>query len=614
VTTDCTIIAEVACVHEGDAAYLRELAAAARAAGADAIKFQIFAPCEVVSPDHPDYSYLERISFSEDQWVEIAHHCAALGLGIFIDASGPFSFAVAERVRAHLTGLKIHSSDIQNDAVVGSVRRFGVPILVGCGGTPLIDLFEMFDQLGTDCPLVLMHGHQAFPKLDGAPGGPPARPVALDDLELWRVTLLTRTFPGFRVGLADHLAGDDPLSILVPAFAATLGATVIEKHLTLTRRERREDYFSALEPEEFRRMVDAVRAARAALGSDRRTLRDSEHGYACEMKRAPVLVRALEKGAAIGRSDFTAVRSGAYVSAARAHRVVGRRLRQSLGAGASISTAHLDYRVGIFCNARLASSRLPRKALLPFYKDYTTLGYLLKRLVSYPGRLGQVVLATTTHAEDDALAEIASQIEVPCFRGADEDVMGRMVGCADTFGWDVLIRITGDDQFVSCEYADRALRYHLEYSLDYTRISGLPLGMASEIIDVQTLRRIHRTVVNRGQTEHLTWYLDSDLICRNAMIEADIVDQYPDLRVTLDYEQDYDLMREVARLAHEGRDSFYVATDVLLRTLADLAPCWRHRPTLWPITRAQLNTTLLYRNVDNEESRLVRSQGVEEGV
>lgn len=587
-----TVIAEVACIHEGDRAYLRELARAARDAGADALKFQVFSARESVSPDHPDFAYLERISFTEDEWVAIGEECAAEGLGLFLDASGPFGFAVAGRLGAALKGLKIHSSDVQSPDVVRRVRDFGLPVLVGCGGTPLIDLFEALDVLGPDCRAVLMHGHQSFPKLEGAPGGPPARGVASDELELWRVPWLQRTFPDAQVGLADHLRGEDPFAILAPALAVALGATLIEKHFTLDRRTRREDYFSALEPAEFRQMVAAIRQTGVAVGHDRRTLPESERGYEREMKRAPVLTRSLEAGAAVGPGDVTLVRTGSYESAARPNRAIGRRLTSALPAETTLTNAHFDVSVGVFCNARLASSRLPKKALLPFYGGYTTLGYLLKRLTSYPGDIGQVVLATTTESEDDALAAIAGEVGVPCFRGPAEDVMGRMVGCADAFGWDVLIRVTGDDQLFSGEYIERGLRHHLEHSLDFTRMEGLPLGMGAEIIDVRTLRRIHRAVVNRRQTEYVTWYLDSDLICRNGVISADPADRDPDLRVTLDYVQDYELMREVARRAHERVPGFYVPTATLIATLRELEPEWLHHPDLWPLKRRQVNTDL----------------------
>lgn len=589
-----TIIAEFACIHEGDRGYLLELARAAKAAGADAVKFQVFSPDEVVAPDHPDYAYLRSITFTADEWGGIVTDCAALGLGVWVDVSGPFSLAVVAASASHVTGVKIHSSEVANDVVFEGVRKLGLPVAVGCGGTPLVDLFELLDALGPEVPIVLLHGYQSFPKAQGAPGGPPADPVTLEDLELWHIARLRATFPRASVGLADHLAGADPIAVHAPALAVALGATVIEKHITLDRSARREDYFSSLEPEEFRAMALLARAAAAAVGEDTRAMRPKEAGYQREMKRTTLASRDLGAGATLARSDLVLERDGSYASSARATRAVGRRLARPLAAGERLTEAHLVQKVGVFCNARLASSRLPRKALLPFYGEHTTLSYLLARLVAYPGRIGDVVLATTTEPEDDALEAIARRVGVPCFRGENADVMGRMAQAADHFGWDVLVRVTGDDQFVSAEYIERALEHHLANSLDYTRVDGLTIGLAPEVIDVRTLKRIHRAVRNKRQTEHLTWYLDSEWTCRNDVLTADPEDRDDTYRVTLDYREDYDLMREVARRCHDAQEGFYVPSRKVLETLREIGPSWRHDARLWTLKRSDVDTGLVY--------------------
>lgn len=441
---------------------------------------------------------------------------------------------------------------------------------------------------------MLMHGYQAFPKLAGAPGGPPARGVRSKELELWRIRQLAETFPQARVGLADHLAGDDRMAIEAPAIAAVLGATVIEKHITLDRNEHREDYYSSLEPHEFREMVDSIHNAVTAVGVDRREMGEGERGYQREIKRTALAARDLPAGMVLRSEDLKLARDGSYEGSARATRLLGQPLLQPIKQRTRLTEALLQRKVGVFCNARLASSRLPRKALLPFFDGYSTLGYLLKRLVSYPGAIGQVVLATTVLADDDALEAIARENDIPCFRGEPEDVMGRMVQTADAFGWDVLIRVTGDDQFVSCEYIEKALGYHLVNSLDYTRIQRLPIGMACEVIDVRTLKRVHQTVINRQQTEHLTWYLDSEWICRNGILEAEPEHQYERFRVTLDYPDDYELMREVAQRCHVMQSDFYVPIERIIRTLVEIDPQWVHREDLWTLRREEVNTRLVY--------------------
>jgi len=589
-----SFLAEFACIHEGQGEYLRELASAAKDAGATGVKFQIFDANEVVSADHPDHEYFKSISFAQSEWVSHIQACSEMDLEVWVDLSGAFSTRVVEEAEGFVTGIKIHSADIDNPIVLAGVKKLGLPVMIGCGGTPLIDLFELLDRLGPTVPVTLMHGYQAFPKLEGAPGGPPAKGVVSSELELWRIRQLVETFPMATVGLSEHLAGEDPMAVQTPALAAVLGARVIEKHVTIRRSELREDYFSSIEPAEFATMVQNVTDAMTALGYDQRTMGEGERGYQREMKRAPLAKGDLSPDTTVTFDSMDYVRDGSYQAASRAGRAVGQQLQRPVAAGDRITDADIKRKVGVFCNARYGSSRLPGKALLPFYGELNTLGYLLTRLVSFPGEIGDVVLATTTLPEDDALEAVGKQVGVPVIRGEVQDVMGRMLQAADARGGDTLVRVTGDDQLISCEYIQRATRYHLAHSLDYTRIQGLPEGLSCEVIDVRTLRRIHAAVVNKQQTEQFTWYLDSAWTCRSAVMQAEPEHSHDRFRITLDYPQDYDLMREVAKRAHEGQSEFYIPIERIIEKLIEIDPEWLERPELWTYERHDVNTELRF--------------------
>ena len=88
--TNIEIIAEVACIHEGEKEYIYELIREFKKKGATAIKFQCFEPNEVVSHSHPDYEYLKKISFSEKEWLEIFSFCNKNKIKVYIDYSGNF--------------------------------------------------------------------------------------------------------------------------------------------------------------------------------------------------------------------------------------------------------------------------------------------------------------------------------------------------------------------------------------------------------------------------------------------------------------------------------------------------------------------------------------------
>ena len=250
--------------------------------------------------------------------------------------------------------------------------------------------------------------------------------------------------------------------------------------------------------------------------------------------------------------------------------------------------------IGLFCQARITSSRLKKKALLPFYKDDTTIGYLLRRLTSYKNYIGEIVLATSNEQADDLLIPIAEKYKVKYFRGDLKNVINRMIDCADYHKWKTVVRVTGDDQFISCEYIEKCLSIHLENNYDYTKSIGLPLGLNVEIISIETLKKIKKYLVSKVDPEHITYYLDSDIICRNGIIKAQKKHSHDQFRLTLDYQEDYLLMKEIAEICHSKYGENYLTTDQIIRELVKLDPSWKHNENLWPIQRNEVNTEIQF--------------------
>ena len=251
-------------------------------------------------------------------------------------------------------------------------------------------------------------------------------------------------------------------------------------------------------------------------------------------------------------------------------------------------------RIGLFCQARISSTRLKKKALLPFYKDNNTIGYLLKRLKSYQNFIGQIVLATSNQSSDDALVLVAKKYNIKIFRGDLKDVVNRMITCADYFNWHTVVRVTGDDQFISCEYIEKCLKHHIQNNFDYTKSVGLPLGLNCEIIKIDTLKKIKKYLVSKENPEHITYYLDSDMNCRNGLIKAHKKQSYGQYRLTLDYKEDYELMKQLAHVCHTKYGDKYITTDRLIGELLKLNPTWKHNENLWPVYRNEINSQIQF--------------------
>jgi N,N'-diacetyllegionaminate synthase len=588
------IIAEVACIHEGEKEYIYELIREFKKNGATAIKFQCFDPNEVVSHSHPDYEYLKKISFSKKEWLEIFSFCNKNKIKVYIDYSGNFSIKLINDSKKFIYGIKINSSEMQNRNSLNKLLNFDFPLLISCSGSSVLEIIDVLDLFSSHEKITLMHGYQSFPKNFDEKGGSPKFPLNHKEQNLNKIKELKNIFPQFDVGLSDHIDGSTQDAIDIPSYAIIAGATVIEKHVVIDRKEKREDYFSALGPKDFLEMVKKINRVREILGPENIHFDLKEFDYIREMKKNLVSKNEIKINQTIDDSDVIMTRDGNFENSLNMFRALNKTVNRNIKKNHIISNYDLQNKIGIFCNARVSSSRLKDKALLPFYKNWSTLGYLLNRLKIYDGDIGHLVLATTSLPEDEALVEIASKNNIDYFKGSSEDVMGRMVNCAEYFGWDIIVRVTGDDQFVSCESIEEAIAYHKKNNYEFTRVEGLPVGMSCEIIEYKTIKKIHNHIQDYSKTEHLTWFLDNDWICKNGVLKLNLKKELASFRLTLDYNEDYELMKSIAKICHKNYGEGYIESKNIFAELLRIKPKWKHNDNLWTLKREDINTSMRY--------------------
>jgi len=161
-------------------------------------------------------------------------------------------------------------------------------------------------------------------------------------------------------------------------------------------------------------------------------------------------------------------------------------------------------KVGIVVAARTSSTRLPGKALLPLH-GLPMVVFLLRRLSGT--RRAEVVVATTALSADDRLVETVAAEGVPVFRGSETDVVGRYVGAAKRFGFDVVARVTADCPFVDADLVDWCIGQSSglgQYDLATTK-GKFPVGL-----DVELYRADRMAALDAGaglsseDREHLT--------------------------------------------------------------------------------------------------------------
>lgn len=199
----------------------------------------------------------------------------------------------------------------------------------------------------------------------------------------------------------------------------------------------------------------------------------------------------------------------------------------------------------IIVQARMGSTRLPGKVLLPL-AGAPMLTRLVERLRRVE-RANGIVIATTTHQSDDAIAAQCAQLGVPCHRGSEHDVLSRYADAARAHGADVVVRITSDCPLIDPALVDQVIAVYEEGGSDY--VSNMlpptwPYGMAVEVFSAAVLQQAHAEATQAAEREHVTPFLywhPERFRLRNVASPVDLSQH----RWTVDTPEDYELVRRL---------------------------------------------------------------------
>lgn len=224
--------------------------------------------------------------------------------------------------------------------------------------------------------------------------------------------------------------------------------------------------------------------------------------------------------------------------------------------------------------ARMGSGRLPGKVLLPACGK-PMLQHLIDRLKRVSG-LDEIVLATTKNAGDDILEEFSNTHNISCFRGSEEDVLGRVVGAAEEANAEILVTITGDcpiiDEGIVSQCIDMFIANNCDYCSNVCKPS-YPIGMDVQVMLSSTLKKVSRMTQDPLDREHVTWYIrNNPKKFKQLHLIAPAQLYWPELGLTLDEERDYKLLCKVIDYFSSQGNSFFNCYEVVswLREHLDL--------------------------------------------
>lgn len=191
----------------------------------------------------------------------------------------------------------------------------------------------------------------------------------------------------------------------------------------------------------------------------------------------------------------------------------------------------------VFIPVRTQSTRLSQKTLLEI-KGKPVIEHLIERVKS--AKLPNlIVLCTTTNPEDEVLGEIADRNNISFFQGSEKDLLGRYMQAALSYKVDFIVNVDGDDVLCDPVYMDRIVEAYNETGADYLTGEGLPFGATPNGIKVEALKKVYQ--LKEGIDTETGWkgFFSESGLFKVEILPADAELNYPDIRMSLDYPEDF---------------------------------------------------------------------------
>lgn len=314
------IIAEAGVNHNGDYDRAVAMIQAAKAAGADYVKFQTAVPELVISSVAPKAEYQKETTGAEESQLEmcrkihlrledyapLAEICREVGIGFM---STPFDLVSIDCLAPlEMDYWKIPSGEITNLPYLRKIARKGGKVILSTGMSELCEVeaaLEVLEDNGRGrADVALLHCNTQYP-------------TPMCDVNLRAMEQLASLHPG-AVGYSDHTVG-----IEVPVAAVAMGARIIEKHFTLDRNLPGPDHKASLEPSELASMVSAIRNIELAIGSGEKHVSDSERPNIVVARKSIVAATDIRKGDLLTENNITVKRPGNGISPMKWDAVLG---------------------------------------------------------------------------------------------------------------------------------------------------------------------------------------------------------------------------------------------------------------------------------------------------
>ena len=354
----CFIVAEAGVNHNGDLDLAKQLVTAAKESGADAVKFQIFIPEEIVSPDAAkadyqkettgegsQYEMLKKLALSEDEFRQLRDFAKGVGIIFFATPHDLASVDIFEKL--DLPIIKIASPDCNNGLLfkkLATREKLKVkPLFLSTGASTLDEVKRSVGFLrgnGFSGPILIYHCVSAYP-------APPK------DQNLKVIETFKKEFPNLLIGFSDNTCDIDILKA-----AVYLGAVSVETNITMDRNMEGPDQRISNEPAEFAKMLKEIREVeknpesfetmfdgpkiKESLGVGNKRVMPSEVSTMQIARKSIVAARNLAAGDLISLEMLSARRPVGRLSPMKFGLLVGKKLKHDVRMGDELMTKDVE--------------------------------------------------------------------------------------------------------------------------------------------------------------------------------------------------------------------------------------------------------------------------------
>jgi len=270
------VIGEIGLNHNGSVELAKKLIDVAADAGAQAVKFQKRTP-DISTPEHMknvlretpwgEMTYLEyryRVEFDREQYIEIGDHATLRGLDWF---ASPWDVPAVEFLEdLNVVAHKVASASVTDLDLLSALAATGKPVILSTGMSTMEQIAAAVEVLGTD-KLVILHATSTYPL-------PP------EEANIRMIPTLRAAYPGVPIGYSGHERG-----LQISLAAVALGATAVERHITLDRAMWGSDHAASLEPTGFEHLVRDIRVIEQAMGDGVKQLFPGELAPMAKLRR-----------------------------------------------------------------------------------------------------------------------------------------------------------------------------------------------------------------------------------------------------------------------------------------------------------------------------------------